>query len=759
MPGDKALALIINSLQKNDEGDYMCTALYAGSTRLVKTVRLKTFVAVTWEDAPEEQNPLVGQDYRVKCRVRAEPPPHVEWRINGVDVPEASRYIVETDGLLIQKVQESDDGIYTCRAFVVETGELAERNIRVEVYTLPRFIDGMSSSLEVVDGESASITCNATGKPKPTYSWIRASSQENLGIASDRFSVNEVTGVLTVNRVTQDDNGEFKCVATNGAGTIERTVRFLVIVKPKVTSVKNESVPVGKEARLECRATGNPLPAITFRKLSSQHRMIAGLQPDGRIIVDQREDRDRQESVGTLIINPLEKKDDGLYACIAKNKGGEEIKNGHLQVQFSPTFENSPMKEAWSWSRKPINLTCIAESIPNATISWRLNDRDIEKDPNFRKYGSGPQSSLLVTPSDPRFYGVYKCVAKNILGEDFHAITLREAHVPSEILQAKLDVITATTITFSFIGPSNTGGRPVKAYAVEFKKEKDNWSESQNKTWPVDSPYILENLEPQTAYNFRFAALNEVGLGNWAATQHHMMPKRSNPEEPLILNQPTPEGFVISQFGDRFELRWKKPADNGEYIDKYQIEYCNVHKVNDIWTETEAGCRTLEVKSAEQVSVDVMELSPDTYYKVELRAHNAIGFSTPGQVYIRTAKGGENLVVQNSNIHLSSSLLVAVVVSALIIVLIIIDVSCYFVNDTGLLWLMCGKKSPRKSRDDDTKLGSEGKELLNNGNKDGKIRIESKPMMDDGFKRDTTVEYDMKKSVSRTSFVGKDSAV
>ncbi|KAK9512570.1 hypothetical protein O3M35_000966 [Rhynocoris fuscipes] len=53
----------------------------------------------------------------------------------------------------------------------------------------------------------------------------------------------------------------------------------------------------------------------------------------------------------------------------------------------------------------------------------------------------------------------------------------------------------------------------------------------------------------------------------------------------------------------------------------------------------------------------------------------------------------------------------------------------------------------------------EGKELLNNGNRDSKIRIESRPMIEDGFKRDTTVEYDMKKSISRTSFVGKDSAV
>uniref|UniRef100_A0A069DMU0 Uncharacterized protein n=2 Tax=Triatominae TaxID=70999 RepID=A0A069DMU0_9HEMI len=117
------------------------------------------------------------------------------------------------------------------------------------------------------------------------------------------------------------------------------------------------------------------------------------------------------------------------------------------------------------------------------------------------------------------------------------------------------------------------------------------------------------------------------------------------------------------------------------------------------------------------------------------------------------------MMYHNDTTHLSSSMLIALVVAALFVILIIVDVSCFFVNDTGLLWLMCGKKGSRKPRDDDAKLGSEGKELLNNGNRDSKIRIESRPMIEDGFKRDTTVEYDMKKSISRTSFVGKDSAV
>jgi Immunoglobulin I-set domain. len=57
----------------------------------------------------------------------------VDWLQNGEQLPTDGRYIVETDGLLIVKATEADDGTYTCRAIVIETGELSERNIRVEV--------------------------------------------------------------------------------------------------------------------------------------------------------------------------------------------------------------------------------------------------------------------------------------------------------------------------------------------------------------------------------------------------------------------------------------------------------------------------------------------------------------------------------------------------------------------------------------------------------------------------------------------------
>lgn len=97
----------------------------------------------------------------------------------GFQIKVGDKYVVQTKGLLIRNVEESDDGIYTCRALVFETGELTERNIRVEVLIVPK-VEPFTVELEGIEDQSFSVKCNATGKPVPTYTWIKDSEQLNV---------------------------------------------------------------------------------------------------------------------------------------------------------------------------------------------------------------------------------------------------------------------------------------------------------------------------------------------------------------------------------------------------------------------------------------------------------------------------------------------------------------------------------------------------------------------------------------------------
>lgn len=97
----------------------------------------------------------------------------------------SSKYLIQTTGLLIKNVEESDDGVYICRAAVYDTGELIERPIRVEVQVLPK-IQPFNVDLEGVEDQPFSVQCNATGKPAPSYTWVKDSEQKNLAEQGDR---------------------------------------------------------------------------------------------------------------------------------------------------------------------------------------------------------------------------------------------------------------------------------------------------------------------------------------------------------------------------------------------------------------------------------------------------------------------------------------------------------------------------------------------------------------------------------------------
>lgn len=342
--------------------------------------------------------------------------------------------------------------------------------------------------VSAIEGSPASIQCNATGKPAPTFSWIKESTREDLSI-TNRFKVMKDTGLLIINDVKYDDNGIYRCIAHNKADKAEGTVKVNVLIKPKIYELINITAAVGSDTKIICKANGRPAPKVTFRKWSNSDPFSDSVQPDDRrITLEHGGDESKGETYGILNINNLTRTDDGLYECIAKNDVDTAILNGHITVEFKPTFEkikNYP--PVWIWDNKVGNLSCIAESIPNATIKWRYGGIEIKNNTNpvFKIEGSGPISNLIVNPhNEKRYFGKYECYASNKLGDASHLIELRQAFKPESIQQAKIDILTATTIKFNIIGPPNLHGLPLRAFIIYYMPANElDWSYARNHTW------------------------------------------------------------------------------------------------------------------------------------------------------------------------------------------------------------------------------------------------------------------------------------
>ncbi|XP_012278809.1 fasciclin-2 isoform X2 [Orussus abietinus] len=701
-----SLQLFFNSLQEEQAGRYTCRANYANTEALSKSVTIETIVAITWEDAPEEQFPILGEDYSIKCKVRAQPSPSVDWLFNGELIKTNEHYIIDTHALKIKNVQESDDGVYTCRASVTTTGELQERAIRVEVYTRPE-IEELNSPVEMTEGESKGITCKAKGKPPPKFMWVKSVTQQDLSKA-DRFEVNEDTGTLFINNVKREDVGEYQCVASNGAGRATTNIQVYVVVKPKIMEFTNKTIAEGNTVELQCKAFGQPPPVISFRKHTMKDPYTEGIQKsDDRIILTNQADDMNSETVGTLTINNARRSDDGLYECIASNKGGPAHKNVHLAVEFPPSFASMPNNTVWSWEQRPVNLTCIAESIPNATIEWTMNgDQKIDNNPAFKKIGKGPISTLVVVPIDKRYYAHYKCTASNLHGTRSHMIELREANKPGELLQAKIVDITATTIAFNLVPPPTQEGLPIKTLTVQYKEQAHAWTNARNKTWAVGSPYILEGLQPQTYYDFRFKARNEVGFGNWGNYLKESTPRRTVPSEPIMTSKP-PSGqeYDSVNYHNQYQLMWTIPPDNGEPIDLYQIRYCQMNHVADKWEVLENTCKTEDTKG-QRSQHWLKYLDSDTFYMAEVRAHNALGYGPAGVTQFKTATGTDSMVMHHEGPLISSAAIIGIVIAILFIIIVIIDIICCCAHKTGIIYYVCERSRRKPMDEDDAKLGS-----------------------------------------------------
>lgn len=157
---------------------------------------------------------------------------------------------------------------------------------------------------EIIEGENANIVCEGTGKPAPKFTWVKSLKKEDLGKV-DRFTVNEDTGVLTITNVQRDDDGQYECTASNAAGRTTANTTVKVIVKPLITEFFNKTVTVEDKVTLECKASGRPLPVITFRKHTSKTPYVMGIQPeDDRIVLTNRNDNTKDDTViGELIID------------------------------------------------------------------------------------------------------------------------------------------------------------------------------------------------------------------------------------------------------------------------------------------------------------------------------------------------------------------------------------------------------------------------------------------------------------------------
>ncbi|KAF7490049.1 Fasciclin-2 [Sarcoptes scabiei] len=635
---DENLYLTFDDPKPEQSGTYRCRGLLQNSESLENQINVTIYEDVTWDHCPETQYLIKGNvGERINCRASANPKPNIIWTKGNRQLDSNPRYLINSSGLIIKDaITDDDGGLFRISALVTETGATHEKRITVQIYDRPN-IETISEPKFGIENEQIELRCEASGRPKPLYTWLDT-NRRNLSSVSG-YAVDRNGGTIIISKLKKNiDEGNFTCIAQNSAGKSEKSFQLLVYQRPFIRSFRNETFDQFKRSYLECRAIGNPTPKMTIRRNGLTRAFIAG---DQGVLLEEKMEFD--EKVLTLIYLNTTRDNDGLHYCRAENDAGFAESVGHLQVKFSPNMSQTPLTQVKTWDDRPINMTCIADAIPNATIKWFKSGQEILGNEIYRiqSPGSGV-SQLFISPTKTSYnemlFGIYRCEAMNSLGRSFINIILERATVPGLVNEIKIVDVTPTQVRFKIYNDIYDGGMPIKKIYVEYYQKYEP-SDRHTQELPfskLENLYIINHLLPFTYYSFRFAAENEVGKGLFGQEKLVQTKAESKPDTPEFHNLPyesTGQDDIISPYPHKFTLMWNMPSDNGRPIEFFQIKYYQIVK-SEVGFQPlqEPIIKTVSVYHDEMTSITLTKLKSNSNYRVELRAMNSLGYSEPAHI-------------------------------------------------------------------------------------------------------------------------------
>nr|XP_023491329.1 basement membrane-specific heparan sulfate proteoglycan core protein isoform X8 [Equus caballus] len=284
-------------------GSLPATAVPAGSTPTVQVT-------------PQLETKSIGASVEFHCAVPSDRGTQLRWIKEGGHLPPG--HSVQDGVLRIQNLDQSCQGTYICQAYG-PWGQ-AQASAQLVVQALPSVLINIRTSVQtVVVGHAVEFECLALGDPKPQVTWSKVGGRLRPGIVQSG-------GIVRIAHVELADAGQYRCTATNAAGTTQSHVLLLVQALPQISTPPEVHVPAGSTAVFPCMASGYPTPDITWSKLDGN------LPPDSRL------------ENNMLVLPSVRPQDAGTYVCTATNRQGKVKAFAQLRVpeRVVPYFTQTP---------------------------------------------------------------------------------------------------------------------------------------------------------------------------------------------------------------------------------------------------------------------------------------------------------------------------------------------------------------------------------------------------------------------------------
>uniref|UniRef100_A0A803VUJ6 Roundabout guidance receptor 1 n=1 Tax=Ficedula albicollis TaxID=59894 RepID=A0A803VUJ6_FICAL len=623
------LRIVHGRKSRPDEGVYVCVARNYLGEAVSHNASLE--VAILRDDF--RQNPsdvmvAVGEPAVMECQPpRGHPEPTISWKKDGTPLDDKDERITIRGGkLMITYTRKNDAGKYVC----VGTNMVGERESEVAELTVlerPSFVKRPSNLAVTVD-DSAEFKCEARGDPVPTVRWRKDDGE----LPKARYEIRD-DHTLKIRKVMAGDMGSYTCVAENMVGKAEASATLTVQEPPQfVVKPRDQVAALGRTVTFQCEATGNPQPAIFWRREGSQNLLFSYQPP-------QSSSRFSVSQTGDLTITNVQRSDVGYYICQTLNVAGSIITKAYLEVtdviadRPPPVIRQGPVNQTVAVDGTLV-LNCVATGTLMPTILWKKDGILIStQDSRIKQLETGALQIRYAKLGDT---GRYTCIASTPSGEATWSafIEVQEFGVPvqpprptdpnlipSAPSKPEVTDVSRNTVTLSWQPNLNSGATPT-SYIIEA------FSHASGSSWQTvaenvkTESFAVKGLKPNAIYLFLVRAANAYGLSDPSQisdpvkTQDvpptsqgvdHKQVQRELGDVVLHLHNPT----ILSS--SSIEVHWTVDQQS-QYIQGYKILY---RPTPTSYGESE--WLIFEVRTPTKNSVIIPELKKGVNYEIKAR--------------------------------------------------------------------------------------------------------------------------------------------
>ncbi|XP_006529716.2 neurofascin isoform X18 [Mus musculus] len=586
------------------EGEYQCFARNKFGTALSNRIRLQVSKSPLWPK--ENLDPVVVQE-GAPLTLQCNPPPGLPspvifWMSSSMEpitqdkrVSQGHNGDLYFSNVMLQDMQTD----YSCNARFHFTHTIQQKNpFTLKVLTTrgvaertPSFMypQGTSSSQMVLRGMDLLLECIASGVPTPDIAWYKKGGD----LPSNKAKFENFNKALRITNVSEEDSGEYFCLASNKMGSIRHTISVRVKAAPYwLDEPKNLILAPGEDGRLVCRANGNPKPTVQWM-VNGEPLQSAPPNPNREVAGD------------TIIFRDTQISSRAVYQCNTSNEHGYLLANAFVSVLDVPPRMLSARNQLIRvilYNRTRLDCPFFGSPIP--TLRWFKNGQGSNLDGgNYHVYENGSLEIKMIRKEDQ---GIYTCVATNILGKAENQVRL-EVKDPTRIYRMPEDQVAKRGTTVQL--ECRVKHDPSLKLTVSWLKD--------------DEPLYIGNRMKKEDDSLTIFGVAERDQGSYTCMASTELDQDLAKAYLTVLGRPDrPRDLELTDLAERsVRLTWIPGDDNNSPITDYVVQFEEDQFQPGVWHD--------HSRFPGSVNSAVLHLSPYVNYQFRVIAVNEVGSSHP----------------------------------------------------------------------------------------------------------------------------------